>query len=387
MLNRIVCAAALLTIAAAAPSAAQDAVAQFYRGKQMEIIVGSSAGGGYDTYARLLSRHMGKHIPGNPGFVVQNMPGAGGNKAAGFVYGVAPQDGTVIGAVFPGAILEPLLGDKSKVQHDPSKLGYLGSANEDDYLCIARASSPIKSYKDVLSHQAIVGASGEGGTTRDLPVLEKNVIGAQFKVIAGYPGTREMFLAVDNGELDGLCGLGWSAIMAQRPQAVRDHSITLLAQESIKGLAEVTAMGVPLTTSFAKNAEDKQLLELVYSQAVFGRAEGAARGAAGGVRRGAERSRAARRGGQGQARSRLCRRAGLPGAGRQAFCDTGRHHRAREAGAGLQALTVACCLISSHDFAPHPRGFAAQIGRNDLISMRHRHEIRALTRPEGWRFV
>jgi tripartite-type tricarboxylate transporter receptor subunit TctC len=271
MLNRIVCAAALLTIAAAAPSAAQDAVAQFYRGKQMEIIVGSSAGGGYDTYARLLSRHMGKHIPGNPGFVVQNMPGAGGNKAAGFVYGVAPQDGTVIGAVFPGAILEPLLGDKSKVQHDPSKLGYLGSANEDDYLCIARASSPIKSYKDVLSHQAIVGASGEGGTTRDLPVLEKNVIGAQFKVIAGYPGTREMFLAVDNGELDGLCGLGWSAIMAQRPQAVRDHSITLLAQESIKGLAEVTAMGVPLTTSFAKNAEDKQLLELVYSQAVFGR--------------------------------------------------------------------------------------------------------------------
>jgi tripartite-type tricarboxylate transporter receptor subunit TctC len=271
MMYRIVGAAALLSLAASLPSAAQDAVAQFYRGKQIEIIAGSSAGGGYDTYARLIARHMGKHIPGNPSFVVQNMPGAGGNKATGYVYSVAPQDGTVIGAVFPGAILEPLLGDKTKVQHDPSKLGYVGSANEDDYLCVGRASSPVKSYKDVMSRQTIVAASGEGGTTRDLPVLERNILGAQFKVIAGYPGTREMFLAIDNGEVDGLCGLGWSAIMAQRPQAVRDHSITLLAQESIKGLAEVTAMGVPLTTSFAKNEEDKQLLELVYSQAVFGR--------------------------------------------------------------------------------------------------------------------
>ena len=271
MLYRIVAAAGLLSLAAALPAAAQDAVAQFYRGKQIEIVAGSSPGGGYDTYARLIARHMGKHLAGNPTIVVQNMPGAGGNKATGYVYGVAPQDGTVIGAVFPGTILEPLLGDKTKVQHDASKLGYLGSANEDDYLCFARGNSPIKKYEDVFQREMIVAASGEGGTTRDLPALEKNVLGAKFKIIAGYPGTREMMMAVDKGEVDGQCGVGWSAIMAQRPQAVQDHSLTLLAQESIKGLKQVTEMGVPLVTKFAKNDEDRQLLELVYSQAVFGR--------------------------------------------------------------------------------------------------------------------
>jgi tripartite-type tricarboxylate transporter receptor subunit TctC len=272
MLYRILLrAVALLWLAGGMPAIAQDAVAQFYRGRQIDLIVGSSAGGGFDTYARLISRHMGKHIPGNPSFVVQNMLGAGGNKATAYVYGVAPQDGTVMGAVFPGVVLEPLIGNKGQVQYDPTRLGYVGSANEDDYLCVARAASPVKSYKDLMSHQTIVAASGEGAPTHDLPILERNILGAQFKVIAGYPGTREMFLALDNGEVDGLCGLGSSAIMAQRPQALRDHTITLLAQESIKGLAEITAMGVPLTTSFAKNAEDKELLELVYSQAVFGR--------------------------------------------------------------------------------------------------------------------
>lgn len=118
---------------------AQDAVTDFFHGKQVNIIVGSSAGGGYDTYGRLIARHLGAHIPGNPEVVVQNMPGAGSNKATGYVYSVAPKDGTTIGAIFPGAILDPLIGDV-QVQHDPSKFNYLGSANADIYICFVPAT-------------------------------------------------------------------------------------------------------------------------------------------------------------------------------------------------------------------------------------------------------
>ena len=125
-------------VAAAEPCAAQDMVEQFYRGKSINLTIGSSAGGGYDAYARILARHVGKYIPGHPTIVPQNMPGAGGNKAAGYVYSVAPKDGTAIGAISPGAVLAPLLGDVA-VQHDPAKLIYLGSANSDVYTCVARS--------------------------------------------------------------------------------------------------------------------------------------------------------------------------------------------------------------------------------------------------------
>jgi tripartite-type tricarboxylate transporter receptor subunit TctC len=252
-------------------AAAQDAVATFYRGKNIELVVGSTAGGGYDTYARLIARHIGRHVPGNPNIVVQNMPGAGGNKATAFVYGVAPRDGSVIAAVFPGAILEPLLGDKGQVGHDPSKLGFVGSANEDVYLCFGRKDAGWSKFEDLYAREMIVAASAEGGTTRDLPALLNNVLGTKFKIVSGYPGNREMALAVEKGEVEGQCGVGWSAIMAQRPQWIRDQYITLLAQESIKGLPFLNAAGVPLTTSFAKSPEDRQVLELVYSQAIFGR--------------------------------------------------------------------------------------------------------------------
>src|SRR5436190_16404588 len=162
-------ASALACLLSAAPlaAAAQDAVEQFYRGKQISVIVGSSSGGGYDTYARLLARHFSQAIPGNPQVVVQNMSGAGSNRAAGYIYSVAPKDGTAIGAIFPGAVLQPLLSDVP-VQHDPSKLVYLGSANADVYVCYARADAPVKAFKDALEKELIVGGSNPGATTYDL---------------------------------------------------------------------------------------------------------------------------------------------------------------------------------------------------------------------------
>src|SRR5580692_4245858 len=162
ILFRLFATVALIALALG-PARAQDALAQFYKGKQINLYVGSSAGGGYDTYARLLARRLGGYIPGNPTVVPQNMPGAGSNKLAAYIYSVAPKDGTAIGAIFSGAILQPLLGDP--VQHDPSKLIYLGNANNEAFLCIARTDAPAKTFQDTFSKELIIGASNEGGST------------------------------------------------------------------------------------------------------------------------------------------------------------------------------------------------------------------------------
>jgi tripartite-type tricarboxylate transporter receptor subunit TctC len=252
------------------PAQSQDAVEQFFRGKTINIYVGSSAGGGYDTYGRLVARHLGKQIPGQPTIVVQNMPGAGSNKAAGYIYSVAPKDGTAIGAIFPGAILQPLLGDAA-VQHDPNKFIYLGSANSDVYHCYSRTDAPAKSFSDVLQRELILGASNEGGTTRDLPAMMNNLAGAKFRIVTGYAGSKEIGLAVDRNEVHGACGIGWTGFTTLYPHWFEKKLVTMTLQLSVKGHAELNAMGVPLATQFARSKEDRQAMELVLSQGVFGR--------------------------------------------------------------------------------------------------------------------
>ena len=134
-----------------------------------------------------MARHFGKHVPGQPTIVVQNMPGAGSNKAASYIYSVAPKDGTAIGAIFPGAILQPLFGDTT-VQHEPNKSIYLGSANSDVYHCFWRTDAPAKNFREALDKEVILGASNEGGTTRDLPAMMNNLAGAKFRIVTGYAG-------------------------------------------------------------------------------------------------------------------------------------------------------------------------------------------------------
>jgi tripartite-type tricarboxylate transporter receptor subunit TctC len=252
------------------PANAQDAVAEFFRGKEVNIVVGSSAGGGYDTYARLLARHLGEHIPGNPEVVVQNMPGAGSNKATGYIYSVAPKDGTVMGAVFPGALLDPLIGDVN-VQHDPNKLLYLGSANADVYVCFLRSDSPAKTFQDVFSHEVILGASNTGGTTRDLPAMLNNLLGTKFRVVSGYAGSKEITLAIDRNEVNGACGIGWSGLPTLHPDWFAKKLVTVIVQLSMKGHPELNKLGVPLSIQFAKTDEERQVMELIESQGEFGR--------------------------------------------------------------------------------------------------------------------
>jgi tripartite-type tricarboxylate transporter receptor subunit TctC len=265
--HALVVAAACL---AASAACAQDAVEAFYRGKTVTITVGSAVGGGYDTYARLVGRHLGRHIPGNPTVVVQNIPGAGSNKAASFVALQAPKDGTAIGAIQSGAILQPLISDQP-IPHDPSKLIMLGSANRSVYLCVVRADAPVKTFQEAFDKEVIIGTSGEGATLREMPIMLINVLGVKLRIIGGYAGSREIIVAMERNEVQGMCGMDWSSLATQQRTWISSGFVRLLAQEDLQGHPEMNRMGVPLTISFAKTEEDRQVMEMIYSQNLFGR--------------------------------------------------------------------------------------------------------------------
>jgi tripartite-type tricarboxylate transporter receptor subunit TctC len=257
-------------IAATWGAGAQDAVEVFYKGKQISLVVGSSPGGGYDTYARLLARHFSDAMPGHPTMVVQNMSGAGSNRAAGYIHAVAPKDGTAIGAIFPGAVLQPLLSDVP-VPHDPSKLVYVGSANSDVYVCYIRSNAPVKAFRELLDKELIVGASNPGATTYDLPLLLNNILGTRFKIVTGYPGSREITIALERGEVHAVCGLGWTGIETLHPDWFKEDKVSVLVQLSTKGHPDLNKRGVPRAEELAKSDEDRRVIRLVLSQGIFGR--------------------------------------------------------------------------------------------------------------------
>jgi tripartite-type tricarboxylate transporter receptor subunit TctC len=265
--GRIARVAAALFLLAATPAARAD---DFYAGKEITLYIGSTPGGGYDSYARLLARHWGDHIPGHPAILPVNMPGAGSNKLAYYMYAVAPKDGTAAAEIFAGAIMEPVIGDKP-VQDDPSKFGYLGSANNEVFLCAVRSDAPIKTFAEAFKIPVRLAASAEGGSSRDFPAMLDNVLGAKFKIAVGYPGSREMMLAVDQGEVGGLCGIGVSSYAEARPDWFPSGKMIPIAQEALKPDPEFSAKHVPMTLDFAKTDEQRQVLSLMYSQGVFGR--------------------------------------------------------------------------------------------------------------------
>jgi tripartite-type tricarboxylate transporter receptor subunit TctC len=263
-----VVAAALVTVGAAAR--AQDAVEQFYKGRQLTVYIGSTPGGAFDGYGRLLAQYMGKYIPGNPTLLPVNMPGAGSHRLTGYLYSIAPKDGSEFAIVFPGAILDPLIGTQ-KFAEDSGKFNYIGSANIDTFVCLMRADAPIKTFDEALKTQVTLAASADGGSTVDLPALENNVLGTKWRIVRGYPGSREINLALEQGEVQGTCGMGWSSIQLQNPDWVTNGKFRLIAQETTKGQAQLTAMNVPLTYGFAKTDADRAVMELAYSQELFGR--------------------------------------------------------------------------------------------------------------------
>jgi tripartite-type tricarboxylate transporter receptor subunit TctC len=260
----------LFTLAAMAPACAQTSVEQFYRGKTLTIVVGSAPGGGYDLYGRLVQRHLGRFIPGAPTVVVQNMPGAGSNRAAGYVAIQAPRDGTTIGTVMASAIMWPLMSDQP-LQHDPSKFIMVGSANRSVYFCLVRSDAPVKTFAETFDREVIIGTSGEGATLREMPVMLVNVLGVKLRLVGGYTGSRDIIMAMERNEVQGMCGMDWSSMVSQRRDWIDSGFVRPLVQEDLNGHPEMNGKKVPLAIDFAKTTADRQVMEIMYSGNMFGR--------------------------------------------------------------------------------------------------------------------
>jgi tripartite-type tricarboxylate transporter receptor subunit TctC len=261
---------ALVAAALAITSAPADA-ADYYAGKTIEWTVGADVGGGYDIYSRTIAKHLPRYIPGSPVIVVKNLPGAGSAKAATFLAQVAPKDGTAIGSLMPGGVIGPLLEDGAKPQYDPTKLLYLATADSGTRVCATFVNSKTKTFADAQKQKTVMGASAAGGSTRDYVNMLRKAAGAQFELVTGYKGTAEIGLAVERGEVDGLCGWDWSSLKSQKSDWLRDKKVNILVQISLEPEAELTQLGVPRVWDFIKNDDDKKAVELVVSQQVFGR--------------------------------------------------------------------------------------------------------------------
>jgi tripartite-type tricarboxylate transporter receptor subunit TctC len=260
--------AAAMIMAALIPSASAQTPAEFYKGKTVNLVIAYSVGGGYDQYARLLARHLGRHLPGNPQVVPQNMPGAGGMRAANWLQSAAPRDGLVFGATSRAMAFEPLLGNKA-AKYDPTRITYIGSANDEVSVCMAWHTSGVTSFAQVQKQQLVVGAGGTADDTYQFPALLNNMFGAKFKMVTGYSGGTEINLAMERGEVKGRCGMPWSTVKASHQHWMRDKSFNLLMQFSLAKHADLP--DVPLVVDMGKTDEQRQILRLIFGRQVMGR--------------------------------------------------------------------------------------------------------------------
>jgi tripartite-type tricarboxylate transporter receptor subunit TctC len=260
--------AALIALAAPATCACAG---EYYAGKGIDLLIGAPPGGGYDIYARALARHYGRHVPGQPTIVAKNMPGAASARAAGFISTLAPKDGTAIAALMPGGVVGPLLDEKAEALFDPTKVLYLGTANNGTRICVSRKDSKIKTFDDALTQKASFGGVSTSDSTRGYGYMHKKTSAAQYDVVSGYSGTAEIALAMERGELDGVCGWDWASFKSQLPDWIRDHKANLLLQVGLEPNEELTRMGVPSVFKYITNEDDRKVVELIISQQVFQR--------------------------------------------------------------------------------------------------------------------
>jgi tripartite-type tricarboxylate transporter receptor subunit TctC len=250
--------AASLVAASAVPVGAQS-VEDFYRGKSVALIIGFSAGGGYDLYARHLARYMGNHIPGKPTIVPQNMAGAGSLRAANYIYSVAPKDGSAFGTFSRTTGINPLL--ESGATFDGTKFTWLGSVTDDTSTCVTWHTSKIKTWQDMLAREVVLGGQGPSSEPDIFARLYKNLFDAKIKLIAGYPGTNEITLAMERGEVDGLCGLSWSTLKTRHAKRLQEKKVNIIIQSALKKNSEIG--DVPLIMDQTKDRETAQILKLI----------------------------------------------------------------------------------------------------------------------------
>ena len=259
-------AAGLLSLGmlAAGPSQAQNDAA-FYKGKNIQLLIGFGPGGNNDQWARLIARHIGKYIPGTPTVVPQNMPGAGGLKVANHLANAAPKDGTVIGTVGRGILMEPLMGGKG-TDFDPLKITYLGSPARDTTVCAVTKAAPVSAIEDFLKTEVIVGSTGSGADTHFIPLLLDNVLGMKFKIVSGYNGTTDVLLAMERNEVHGVC-IAYESLARRQPY--KEGRFRAAFQASLEPDPELK--NIPHVFDLKMNSEQKQVLELIFVRDVVGR--------------------------------------------------------------------------------------------------------------------
>ncbi|MDB5571242.1 MAG: hypothetical protein JWN93_2425 [Hyphomicrobiales bacterium] len=245
---------------------------KFFTGMNVNFLVGSAPGGGYGIYASALSRHIGKHLPGKPNIVARNLDGAGSLTAANLLYNKLPKDGSTFGALFMGAIMEPLIGDASATLFDPRKFIYIGSANRETSICVAWHTSGVETFEDMFSKELIVGTSGVTSSIRQYPTVLNNVMGTKFKMITGYPGSREAALAMERGETSGICGIQWTSFISNYQPWLEQKKVRIIAQiSSPDGDPLLNRMGVPTIFNYVKTEADRKTLGVIFNQLEFGR--------------------------------------------------------------------------------------------------------------------
>jgi tripartite-type tricarboxylate transporter receptor subunit TctC len=248
-----------------------NAQSKYPPGGRLTIGVATTAGGGYDSYARLVGLHIPQYIPGKPTTVIANMTGAGGNVLGRYITNVAPRDGSWMALLLPSTITAGVYHDKAKLQYDPSRLVHIGSANSEVDMCFVRSDAGISNLVDARSKQVSLGATAFGGATREQPAVLNKLVGTKFKIVSGYPGTREIILAIERGEVAGVCGMSYSSMKLQRGKWLESKFIRPISQNHMTGDPAFTAQGIQKPADLVKLPEDRAVLELIYSQQVFGR--------------------------------------------------------------------------------------------------------------------
>jgi tripartite-type tricarboxylate transporter receptor subunit TctC len=245
-----------------------DSVADFYRGRTVEVYVGYSTGGGYDIYARMLARHMGRFIPGNPTLLPKNMEGAGSLRLANWLANAAPRDGTAFGTIGRGTAFDPVLGQPG-AQFVAGDLSWIGSMNNEVSICASWATSGVASFEDLLTKELLVGAVSNNDDTGQFAKVMNTVLGTKLKIVAGYPGGNDVVLAMERGEVQGRCGWSWSSVLAARMSWWKEKKINILVQLALTKHPDLP--DVPLVTDLATNDAQRQMLRMIFARQVMGR--------------------------------------------------------------------------------------------------------------------
>jgi tripartite-type tricarboxylate transporter receptor subunit TctC len=266
-MRKTICASALALAAAtlAAPAVAQEN--PFAGGKALTMIIGFGPGGGYDLWARTIARHIGKHLPGNPNSVPQNMPGAGSYNAANHIYSVAPKDGTVMGIIARDAPLGPLTGHKG-ARFDPMKMSWIGTPTTETNVCVAMNTAKVKKVDDLYTTELIVGETGVGTGTRSYPQALNAILGMKFKLIAGFQSSTNVMLAMERGEVDGICQ-SLDSVVSDRPDWVKTGRMIFVFQGG--AAPNPTLKDVPFILDLAKTEEQRQAIRFLYAGQAIGR--------------------------------------------------------------------------------------------------------------------